>query len=73
MIYKLGYDRNTTINKNFIKSFYSHLSFVKRKVTQLDKGLLELNNLRFLDASRNQILVLENIPITIEELVLSRN
>ena len=55
MIYKLGYDRNTTINKNFINGFYTHLSFVKRKVTQLDKGLLDLNNLRFLNASRNEI------------------
>ena len=36
-----GYDRDTTINRFFLRKFYSELIFNQRKITEIDSKFLE--------------------------------
>lgn len=68
-----GYDKETTMNVNFIRKQYTELDFTACEVAVLDKGLLDFPSLVSLTASQNDITTLENLPLTLEECILSQN
>lgn len=68
-----GYDKDTTMNINFIKKQYTELDFTSCEITRIDEGLQELPNLTSLTLSQNDITLLENLPQTLEECILAEN
>lgn len=72
-IMERGYDKDTTMNLNFIRKQYSELDLTCCDVTELDKGLLLFPNLTNLTISQNHISRLTNLPPTLEECIVSQN
>lgn len=73
LIYRIGYDRNTTINQVYIANFYSRMALIDRNAVSIDKEFLELNNLVHLNISKNRIKKLENLPLALTELICTEN
>lgn len=72
-IMERGYDKDTTMNINFIRKQYSELDLTCCEITELDPGLLQFPNLTSLTASQNSITKLCNLPPSLEECILSQN
>lgn len=72
-IMERGYDKETTMNVNFIRKQYTELDFTSCDIACLDKDLLDFPNLTSLTASQNEIHTIENLPVTLEECILSQN
>jgi Leucine-rich repeat (LRR) protein len=72
-IMERGYDKDTTMNVNFIRKQYTELDLTCCEVTELDPGLLQFPNLTSLVASQNSITRLKNLPPTLEECIVSQN
>ena len=73
LIFKRGYDRDTTINRFFIRKFYTELKFCDRGILTIDKKFSEFDNLKHLNLDSNQIKQLSHLPLSIRELIVSRN
>lgn len=72
-IMEVGYDRNTTMNIHFIKEQYTNLDFTSTGVCEIDRDLLTFPNLKSLELSQNGISRLTNLPLTLEECIVSQN
>lgn len=70
---EVGYDKNTTMNRGYIRERYTELDFTSTGVTSIDKELLLFPNLKVLELSQNSIKQIKNIPQQLEELILSQN
>ena len=72
-IMERGYDKNTTMNRYYIKDQYTELDLTAMAVTEIDTDILTFPYLKALDLSQNQIQVLKNLPATLEECVIAQN
>lgn len=72
-IMERGYDKDTSMNTNFIKKQYTELDLSCCEITELDSGLLQFPNLISLTVSQNFISKLTNISPTLEECIISQN
>lgn len=70
---EVGYDKNTTMNRGYIRERYTELDFTSTGVTAIDKEILEFSNLKVLELAQNSIKQIKNIPAQLEELILSQN
>ena len=52
-IMERGYDKNTTMNKYYIKDQYTELDLTAMGVTEIDADILTFPNLKALDLSQN--------------------
>ena len=68
-----GYDKDTTMNVNYIRKQYTELDLTSCEIDQLDDGLLQFPNLTSLSVSQNNISILTNIPQSLEECIISQN
>ena len=70
---EVGYDKNTTMNRGFIRERYTELDLTSTGVTAMDRELRDFPNLRVLELAQNSIQQIKNIPGQLEELILSQN
>lgn len=72
-IMERGYDKDTTMNINFIRKQYTEIDLSCCEVTELDDGLLQFPNLISITASQNLISKLTNLPPNLEECIIAQN
>ncbi len=68
-----GYDKNTTMNIHYIKEQYSELDFTSMGIIEIDKDMLTFPNLKILELSQNNIHTLTNLPMNLEECIITNN
>lgn len=73
LIMRVGYDRESTINRHYLKNFYSEIYFKNCEISKIDKNFKNFENLKHLDLTYNLLKSIENLPINLTELIISHN
>ena len=72
-IMERGYDKNTTMNVNFIKEKYTELDLSALEITDIDAEITTFKNLKILHLSENKIPIISNLPANLEQLIIAHS